>query len=141
METDKEIKELAIKPLIFLASEPVRWVVPVPRFGAGELRASPVGKRTLLAFIVKAGRKEGKAGEFFWFRQECGSETKPAVTFGEMNSEFPISNGQTLADVVKVDVQPGLYKIGSPVRLGTVRLEGVDDPLMLHVYWKDGDKK
>jgi hypothetical protein len=105
-----------------------------------DLPLGPNGQ-TQISFIVKAVQKEGQAGRFFRFRIEVGSEAKPDAASVEADHDYPLSNGQTLAKVLKVDVKPGLYKIGTPVRLATICLEGVDQPLTMHVYWKEADKK
>jgi hypothetical protein len=121
-----------LEPLLF-------WV------GAGEKKQpishfgnEPVGpnRRTQFDFILKPA---GTDDRLFKFGLEAKSEPR---SLSSTSGDFRLMKGQSLADVLKVDVQPGLYKIGSPVRLGSIRWESGDYPLMLYVYWQeDADKE
>lgn len=97
-------------------------------------------QRTLITINVKTVQKEGTEDKFLKFRIEVGNEAKPDAGSFEVKKDFPLLKGQKLADVLSINVQPGLYKIGSPVRLGSVQLDS-QQPLTLHVRWSDDPKK
>jgi hypothetical protein len=127
-----------VKPLLFLIGEGEQSKSNQLSSLGGVLGR---GEKTHVALLVTTIQKEGQAGEFFRFRIEHGNETKTDAASMEVGHDYSLSGGQTLADVLNVDVQPGLYKIGTPVRLGIVRLERVDHPVILHVYWREDDKR
>jgi hypothetical protein len=98
-------------------------------------------RKTLITFVVKPVQKKGTGERFFRWRIEIGNETKPSAKTVEADHDYPLLKDQKLADVLAFNVaQSGLYKIGTPVQLGSVRLDA-DQPIWLHVRWPDGDQK
>src|SRR5207253_9133532 len=93
-------------------------------------------QRTRVTIIVKAAEQDAAKDKHFRFRVELGNETKPDAGSFEFKHDFPLLKDQKLADVLTIDVQSGLYKIGTPLRLGSVRLDS-KQPLTLHVRWPD----
>jgi hypothetical protein len=122
------------KPLLLWAgpeNSPLsHWSVGLPLHSRGKENG-----KTQIAFIIKPIQKEGTEDRFFRFALDVryeGGEPPLAST----SSDFPLIKGQTLADALMLDVKPGLYRIGSAVRLGSMRSETGDHPVTLRVYWE-----
>ncbi len=85
--------------------------------------------KATITFVVTPVHKDGTEERFYRFRTDV-----EAASMGE-EKEYPLAKGEKLTDVLEINVQPGLYKIGSPVRLGNVRL-GSTNELTLRVEWR-----
>jgi hypothetical protein len=134
LERSNAAKGEVFKPLLF-------------RVGTGEKLdhmtsdgAIDPGRKVLISFVVKAVPKKGTEDKFFRFRIEIGTEAKSDVSLLESDHDYPLLTGQNLGDLIEVDVQSGLYKIGNSVRLGSVRLDS-KQPISLQVRWPEGQKE
>jgi hypothetical protein len=93
--------------------------------------------KTLIHFVVRLVQKKDTEDKFYRFFPHCGDFPLSKDQM-EFEHDFPLLKGQKLADVLTINVKPGLYKIGSPVRLGSIRLDS-DHPYSLMTNRRKGE--
>jgi len=106
-------------------------------------------RKTFITISVATVQKVGTEDRFVRFGAEIRNESKQDAGLPKLkdvsmfgyNPNAPLLKDQKLADVLAINVQPTLYKVGSSVGLGSVWLDSKQQPLTLYVRWADDPKE